>query len=125
MLRDEKKFHEVVRWMSLHQLKQKQIYKRLTIKQFYLYLHNKWLNYTLDQLKHYLNPRYYLKRYTIRICLPSSLLPTKIQAFSVTCNQLTPSKICWPHYDRVNSPRPFLGGAIIPKGITHLHENRV
>ena len=38
MLRDEMEFGEVVRWISLHPLKQKQGYKRLTLKQFWSHL---------------------------------------------------------------------------------------
>ena len=56
MLRDEMEFGEVVRWISLHPLKQKQRYKRLALSNCSLiYLHNKWLNYTLNQLKHYIH----------------------------------------------------------------------
>ena len=39
MLRDEMEFDEVVRWMSLHTLKQKQRYNCLAIKQFSSLLH--------------------------------------------------------------------------------------
>ena len=38
MLRDEVEFIEVVRWISLHPLKQKQRYKRLAFKQFWSHL---------------------------------------------------------------------------------------
>ena len=84
MLRDEIEFGKVVTWISLHPLKQKQRYKRLALKHFnWSHLSGYTINglsYTLNQLKHYMNPRHQSKRYTIHICLPSSLLPTKLHA---------------------------------------------
>ena len=95
VFRDEMEL-EVVRWMSLHMLKQKQRYKHLVIKQFLS------LIYKINVL----NPRHQSRRYTIHICLPSSFLPTKVYALNVTCNQLTLR-------------------ALILTAITHLHKNRV
>ena len=91
MLRDEMEFDEVVRWMSLHMLKQKQRYNCLSIKQF------SSLTYTYS-IKTLSESEISVKTLHNYICLPSSLLPTKVQVLSVMCNQLMPNRICWPQY---------------------------
>ena len=93
MLRDEMEFDEVVRWMSLHTLKQKQRYNCLAIKQFSSLLHI--ATYSIKTLS---ESETSVKTLHNHICLSSSLLPTKVQVLSVMCNQLTPNRICWPQY---------------------------
>ena len=70
-----------------------------------------------------MNPRRQSKHYTIHICLPSTLLPTKVQALSVTCNHCPTKSVglstsidyirarsfikSMVRVGTVNSPRPF------------------